>query len=110
MSERYFLPAGSGAKHSPGPGVNLRAIAGNGLMISVVDLDEGGIVPDHEHSHEQMGYLLSGRLEFTIDGITRTLGPGDAWRIPGGVRHSARAVDGPAVALDVFHPVRDDYR
>jgi quercetin dioxygenase-like cupin family protein len=34
---------------------------------------------------------------------------GDVVAIPGGVRHGARAL-GPARVLDVFTPVRDDYR
>jgi hypothetical protein len=33
----------------------------------------------------------------------------DIWRIPGGVVHRVRALDHPAVALDVFHPIREDY-
>jgi hypothetical protein len=32
------------------------------------------------------------------------------WRIPGGVVHSCIAGDEPVVALDVFHPIREDYR
>ena len=54
--------------------------------------------------------MISGRAEFTIGGETRTLGPGDLWRIPSDVVHRVRALDGPAVAVDVFHPARDDYR
>ena len=80
------------------------------MMLSVVTFEPDALVPDHAHPHEQMGLLLSGRLEFTVGGVTRTLEPGDIWRIPGTVPHSARAVGGPAVALDVFHPVREDYR
>ena len=48
-------------------------------------------------------------IEFSIGGVTRLLGPGDIWRIPGGVLHSVRALDTPARALDVFHPIREDY-
>jgi quercetin dioxygenase-like cupin family protein len=56
-----------------------------------------------------MGMMISGRLEFTVGGETKVLGPGEIWRIPGGVVHRVRALDGPAVALDVFHPIREDY-
>ena len=90
--------------------MEIRTTAGDGLMLSVVTFEPGSVVPDHAHPHEQMGIMISGRLEFTIGGRTRVLGPGDQWSIPGGVRHSVRALDIPAVALDVFHPVRDDYR
>ena len=79
-------------------------------MLSLVTFDPGTEVPDHAHPHEQMGMMISGRLEFTVGGVTQILNPGDIWRIPGGVPHRARAIAGPAVALDVFHPIREDYR
>jgi quercetin dioxygenase-like cupin family protein len=108
--ESYFIPAGSGSRHLIFPGVELRSTAGTNLMLSVVRLEPESVVLDHSHPHEQMGYLLEGRLEFTVGGVTRVLGPGDIWRIPGGVVHGVRALDQPAVALDVFHPIREDYR
>ena len=106
----YFVPAGRGSKHQIFPGVAICTTAGDGMMLSVVTFEPGSVVPDHAHPHEQMGVMLSGRLEFLVGGLTRVLGPGDSWKIPGGVRHSVRALDAPAVALDVFHPIRDDYR
>lgn len=105
----HFLPAGSGSRHEIFPGVEIRTTAGRGIMLSVVHFEPGSVVADHSHHHEQMGIMLEGHLEFTIGGVTRVLGPGDIWRIPGGVVHSVRALDGPAVALDVFHPIREDY-
>jgi quercetin dioxygenase-like cupin family protein len=108
-AEEYFLPAGSGSRHVIFPGVEIRTTAGAQMMLSVVELEPGSVVASHSHPHEQMGILLEGHLEFTIGGITRLLGPGDVWRIPGGVVHSVRATDQPARALDVFHPIREDY-
>jgi len=104
-----FVPAGSGSRHVIFPGVEIRTTAGYQLMLSVVRFEPGSAVPDHSHPHEQMGMMISGRLEFTVDDTTRVLGPGDIWRIPGGVVHSVRALEEPAVALDVFHPIRGDY-
>jgi quercetin dioxygenase-like cupin family protein len=106
----YFVPVGQGSHHDLFPGVAITTTAGQGMMLSVVTFEPDSVVPDHAHHHEQMGIMVSGRLEFTIGGVTRILGPGDIWRIPGGVHHSVRAIDGPAVALDVFRPIRDDYR
>ncbi|MEO6810858.1 MAG: cupin domain-containing protein [Isosphaeraceae bacterium] len=108
-ADSYFIPAGQGAHHRLFPGVEIRTTAGQGLMLSVVTFEPGSIVPEHAHYHEQMGIMISGRLEFTIGGQTRVLGPGDIWRIPGGVPHRVVAFDEPAVALDCFHPIRDDY-
>lgn len=105
----YFIAAGSGSRHEIFPGVVIRTTAGDAMMFSVVHLEPGSIVAEHAHPHEQMGMLISGRLEFTIGGETRILGPGDLWRIPGGVPHRVVTLDVPAVALDVFHPIRQDY-
>jgi quercetin dioxygenase-like cupin family protein len=91
------------------PGVEIRTNAGTNMMLSVVHLEPGSEVLEHSHPHEQMGVLIEGRLEFTIGGVTRQLGPGDQWRIPGGVVHNVRTLDQPAVAIDVFHPIREDY-
>jgi quercetin dioxygenase-like cupin family protein len=105
----YFLPAGSGSRHVIFPGVEILTTAGKNLMLSVVRFEPRSVVAEHSHPHEQMGMLLEGRLEFTVGTVTRLLGPGDMWRIPGGVVHSVRALDGPVLALDVFHPIREDY-
>ena len=107
QADRYYAPAGSAMARKLFPGIEIRATAGDQIMLSVVHFDADAVVPEHAHPHEQMGMMISGRAEFTIGGVTRTLGPGDIWRIPGHVPHRVRAVDGPAVALGGFHPVRD---
>ena len=107
--DAYFVPDGQGACRTLFPGVSIRANAGRSIMLSVVTFEPDALVPEHSHPHEQLGVMLSGRAEFTVGSVTRTLGPGDQWKIPGGVPHRVRAVGGPAVALDVFHPVREDY-
>jgi len=53
--------------------------------------------------------LLKGKMELSIDGDSRQCSPGDMFIIPPDTPHSARPVDGPAVVLDVFSPVREDY-
>jgi quercetin dioxygenase-like cupin family protein len=106
--QSYFLPAGAGSKHVIFPGVELRAIAGTNLMLSVVRLEPESIVQDHSHPHEQMGILLEGKVEFTVGDVTRLLGPGDMWRIPSNVVHRVRAVES-SLAIDIFSPIRQDY-
>ena len=107
--QAFFVEAGHGSKHRIFPGVEISTVAGRAMMLSLVTFEPGSLVSDHAHPHEQMGMMISGRAEFTVGGQTKVLGPGDMWRIPGGVVHRVRALDGPAVALDVFHPIREDY-
>ena len=79
------------------------------MMLSLVEFEPGAVVEPHSHPHEQVGLLVEGELTFTIGDHKETVQPGDMWRIPGGVVHSAVAGDQPVKALDVFHPVREDY-
>jgi quercetin dioxygenase-like cupin family protein len=72
-------------------------------------IDEGAAVPEHSHPHEQVVNMLEGELALTVDGTEHVLHAGDVAVIPGGVRHAARALAASRV-LDVFAPVREDYR
>ena len=108
MSE-FFPTPDEMSRHTIFPGVHIRTCAAEKMMLSVVELEPGAVVEEHAHPHEQVGILLAGRVEFTIGGETKTLQPGDLWRILGGVRHKVVVLDAPAKALDIFMPVREDY-
>jgi quercetin dioxygenase-like cupin family protein len=90
-------------------GVEIRTMAGKDMMMSVVNFEPDAEVPTHSHPHEQIGLLLEGELLFTVGDERRELIAGDMWRIPGGVMHHVVAGPGGARALDIFHPVRQDY-
>jgi quercetin dioxygenase-like cupin family protein len=67
-------------------------------------------VEEHAHPHEQAGMVLEGQAIFFIGDEQKTLQPGDFYRIPGHVRHKVTVLDQPVKALDVFYPVREEYR
>ncbi len=92
------------------PGVTARSIWGERIMMSHIEIAPGAEVPLHTHPHEQAGAMLEGVMEMTIAGETRTLRPGDSYVIPGGVEHSARALEGWALTLDIFSPPREEYK
>ncbi|MFI1497188.1 cupin domain-containing protein [Streptomyces platensis] len=48
------------------------------------EVPAGTVAPAHEISHEEVFYVLSGRLRLSIDGETADLGPGDAAVAPAG--------------------------
>ena len=104
-----FIDIDSQPVLEPAPGIRLRTPYGEKLMLSLVEFKAGAEVPWHSHPHEQGGVLLSGRMQLTIGAETRTIEPGGMYIIPGNTRHRAVAVDGPAVAMDVFCPIREDY-
>lgn len=93
----------------PVPGCRMRTPFGQNMMLSYLEMDEGAIVPMHSHPHEQGGMLIKGKLELTIGDETRIVEAGAMFLIPPNVPHKAVAVGGPALVLDVFSPVREDY-
>lgn len=92
------------------PGAVARTFWGESLLFSYLDLAPGTIVPLHSHPHEQAGIVLEGELEFTIGDETRVVKAGEIFIIPGDVEHSVKVGEQPARALDVFSPVREEYK
>ena len=92
------------------PGVQARAPYGENMMLSLLEMDEDAVVPLHTHPHEQGGIVLKGWVDLTIGEETQRRGEGDAYIIPPNVPHRAVAVGGPATCMDIFSPVREDYR
>jgi quercetin dioxygenase-like cupin family protein len=90
-------------------GISARFVTGSRIMFSFVRLAPGAVMPDHHHPHEQLGYVVEGSMVLNLAGDERTLQPGDAYAIPGGVPH--RAVGGPngCLVLDAFNPPREEY-
>ena len=106
----YFPTAEEMGRHRIFPGVQIQTCACEKMMVSVVDLEPGSIVEEHAHPHEQVGMLLSGKAIFTIGDEQRTLHAGDVYRIPGQVRHKVVTLEEPTRAIDIFCPVREEYR
>ena len=92
------------------PGINARSFWGEIMMMVIVEFDASATLPKHKHPHEQGGIVLDGELEFIIGGETRLLHPGDLYIIPGGVDHEVKVGVTPAKVLDIFSPVREEYR
>ena len=91
------------------PGHRARFVHSDHMTVAHWRIDAGSSIPEHDHPHEQVVNVLAGRYELTVAGKPLTLEPGMVVVIPGGVRHSGRAITD-AILLDVFHPVREDYR
>ena len=106
-----FFDLGSIAAKQLAEGVSLKAVHGEKIMLSFVELEAGSVVPHHHHEHEQMGYVISGEFELTIGDETKTCRPGDSYLAPSNVPHSVKVSDkGPAKVLDVFSPPREEYK
>lgn len=82
---------------------------GSNLTFGYIEIKAGSDLPGHSHVHEQITYILEGELDMTIGGKRCLLKPGMYYVIPSNTPHSAVApVD--CKVIDVFNPVREDYR
>ncbi len=106
----YFFEAENRETKEIAPGVRIRTHWGDKMLISDVLLGPEAVVPIHSHVYEQAGVMLSGELTMIIGEEERPLKPGDSYLIPGHVEHSAIAGVEGARVLDIFSPVREDYR
>lgn len=106
----FFVDKNDCSRHQIFPGVQIFTTTGDAIMLSLVEFEPHAVVEEHSHPHEQMGLMLEGEAEFIIGGQSQIVRAGGMWRIPGGVPHKVIAGNRPVKALDVFHPIREDYR
>jgi quercetin dioxygenase-like cupin family protein len=100
-SEEGYRPAADGI-------VMKNLVQGERTMMLRFKLAAGSELPPHCHPHEQTGFLVTGKMRFTIAGAVAVVGSGDSWCIPGGVEHAVEALE-PSEAIEVFSPLREAY-
>ena len=82
------------------------------LMVVVIDFEDGPTPePDtpHAHPHEQITYVVTGEVNFFLDGEPTHLVPGDMVTIPPNVEHTIQPLTKHVRLLDAFHPLRQDF-
>ncbi len=88
--------------------VERRFITADSMTVGRFMLKRGGVVPSHAHANEQISMVLSGALRFSIDGTETIVRAGEVMQIPGNAVHGVEALED-TIAIDVFHPVRQDW-
>lgn len=91
-------------------GVLARVVNGDRVTIGFVEIDPEVLVPEHRHDNEQVGFVLRGSVTMVIANRSRELRVGETYTIASQVPHSARAGADGASVVDVFAPVRDDWK
>ena len=91
------------------PGFFSKLIHTENNTINFLEVKAGSTLPLHSHIHEQSSFVLEGEFEMTVNGETKVLTRHDFVVIPGGVPHRGRAISDCRL-VDVFFPVREDYR
>ncbi len=83
-------------------------VVGTQTMIARIFLKKNCVVPLHSHSNEQVSFIESGALRFTVGGKEVTVRPGEFLCIPPDVPHTAIALED-TVDIDFFVPPRQDW-
>lgn len=92
------------------PGLTRQFLTGAQAMLARIVLTQGCVVPTHSHPNEQIAYILSGHLQFTLEGHPEPidLRTGEILVIPANLPHAAVALED-TVDLDLFAPPREDW-
>jgi len=94
---------------SPEAGLSRQVLAFTDKLMLVRHLMERGWVgARHSHPHEQLVYIIRGRIQFSAPGGTFEARMGDSFVVPGRIEHQVRAIEESEI-LDVFTPSREDY-
>jgi len=96
---------------TPEPGMIRQVLAHNDrLMLIRHFFDKGWVGTRHSHPHEQLVYIIQGKMRVEIDGKQPfEVAAGESFVVDGGVEHQATALEKSEV-LDVFTPLREDYK
>jgi quercetin dioxygenase-like cupin family protein len=104
-----YVKIDEGQKKEMASGCRAQFVHTDNMTLAYWSLEAEAEVAEHAHAHEQVVNVLAGTIELTVNGEVRRLQPNDVVLVPPNVSHSARAVTFCRI-LDVFHPVREDFR
>jgi quercetin dioxygenase-like cupin family protein len=82
---------------------------GGTLMVVEFTFGAGAASWLHSHPHEQVGYVVSGEIDFNMEGRPPVrLAAGGTYYVPSNVKHNV-VTYAPTVLVDVFTPLRQDF-
>jgi len=91
-------------------GVTRQILASNiHLLLAKHLMPAGSHVERHEHPHDQLVYIVSGRLRWSVgEHDAFEIAAGDSLIVSGGIPHECWALE-ETVSLDIFDPCRADF-
>jgi quercetin dioxygenase-like cupin family protein len=94
---------------SPEPGLRRQVMSYSPSMMLVRHtMVEGWVGARHSHPHEQMVYIVRGRIRFEHPGGIFDVRSGESFLVSGNVEHQASALEDSEV-IDIFTPMREEY-
>jgi quercetin dioxygenase-like cupin family protein len=78
------------------------------MMLVRHQMRQGWRGTPHRHPHEQMVYVISGRIRINVGSRWQEAAEGDNFIVASNAEHEAEALED-SVVLDIFTPAREDY-
>lgn len=91
------------------PGCYAKLIHTQNMSFAFWTIEKGATIPEHHHMNEQVMQVLKGEFELTLNKSTKIYKPGSLVIIPPNLPHYGTAITA-CELLDVFSPVREDYK
>lgn len=90
--------------------VFVKLVHGNDLTLNFFELKNKAVkIPFHEHPVEHLVVVLEGEIEFLFEGRQLVLKKKDCLFVPAKKRHTARVINGPVKALEIYNVTEDEY-
>lgn len=68
-------------------------ITGDAIEVARLSFDAGEGAVEHSHPHEQVMYVISGKLAVDFPDESAELGPGSAFHAPSNIPHKVTAIE-----------------
>ena len=82
---------------------------GEGVTLSHWTFDKDAELASHSHRHEQITYVVSGKVRFETDNGVKVVEAGDFAVFAPNETHGGTALEN-SVVLDAFSPAREDFK
>jgi|LGVE01.1.fsa_nt_gb quercetin dioxygenase-like cupin family protein len=90
-------------------GITSRIMGNGGNLMMVENVFVKGAIADvHAHPHEQSGYIVKGKFEFTLGEEVVILEKGESFYVEPNLLHGCVALED-GIVVDTFSPMREDF-
>lgn len=80
-------------------GVRVQSLSLGSHRVRRMVFDPGALIPNHRHPEDVVTLILEGKMEMTVGGETRSIGPGEVFLVPSNSDHSGRVLGYQVVAV-----------
>ena len=90
-------------------GVVVRPFYLHSTCLAILEMEPGSVLPEHKHIHEQISYIVEGKVRVTVSAQERTVSKGKLYAVKSNTPHSCRALKSPVRMIIASSPLLRDY-